>query len=278
MRSAVFAQLKIDHKLQNKSQYFKASESRSHRETALQNKSQMETHRTISKITPKPNSSFQTVKTNDVLHSWYNPKVTKAIHKQAEKRLIQEKKTAIKNPLENVSKKMASYFKTVDIESLTEEEIDERLYKEFFKKDICSTARSKRPREMIENSASFEVVELNNKSIHFSNIVSQSQMSSPQSAKTQCRNSPIHIHHENSPCEATDCENFADEIRNFKGKIALSDLHTEAKASCMFHLGRIEHLLQRPDSQRIYKSFGQLMPPTSRFTKKRTPLQHFKFI
>jgi len=177
----------------------------------------------------------------------------------------------------HINAKIKMHFKCLDVPILDETKVDQTLLKEFFGMDMTASNLPDTNRHRMEKSESYEVIELNNQSIHLSrlcssnlqNSVFSSQIKDPASSgSNEWKNyQPGHCHP----------STVQEKLQQIKSQISESHIGVEVKASCFFHLDRLCQILADNDTTwRGNLSFSKLLGNQTRFTKKKSMSRKFK--
>ncbi len=173
---------------------------------------------------------------------------------------------------------MKDYFKCVDVNCLEDLTIDQQLVNEFFKQDFLSSNVSQPKKQLEEISDSFEMVELNNQSIHLSKLCKSLYPNS--SSSSQLKNAFSPIFEDFSKTKENRVKDNLDyipgKIKELRENVRKSGLAIEVKSGCYFHLDRISQILLQEKASKTDSSFSQFLNNQNKFAKKRVPLKQFK--
>lgn len=231
-------------------------------------------------LSQKNSSFFQTLKKSSNYSSPVrrNPIQQNRLPHQMQKLSNRNRLSIRKEDIKNL--KMKIYFKCVNISSLENPELDQLLINEFFKQDFLSSNVFQQNKQIEEISESFEVLELNNKSIHISKLLKSFYPDSSNSSNMKEIFSPFSKMMSNTKenCPDKKIKEINEKIREVREVIKNSNLGKEAQKSCLFHLDRINQIVVQEKTGRTETSFSQLLNNKNMFARKNSKPKSFKFI
>jgi hypothetical protein len=180
-----------------------------------------------------------------------------------------------------IDSQMKSYFKCIDVFSLEDLTINHQLVNEFFHKEFF-TSNASLPRKLFDEiSESFEMVELNNQSIHLSKLFNYANVNSPENSQIKLNCSPRNedVNTRAGSRDKSRSEGLLPQkIRKLREAIRMSGLAIESKNSCYFHLEKINQIIAQDKSLNNDLSFSRHLQNPKALVQKRGKPHHFKFI
>jgi len=182
-----------------------------------------------------------------------------------------EKKKLLKRHQERVNNESVhqnnidAFFKTIRVHKPEETAVDQQLLAEFFSLELMASAIVPQKRDLETVSESFEIVELNSKSIHLSRLCNSQIPNSVVSSKVfdvQVSSEVCISGRKNQP-EPSSLEDLAQKIRALRNKIHESKIAIESKNNCFYHLEKITEILDE-ENRALEQIGGPLLLPDKR--------------
>lgn len=141
--------------------------------------------------------------------------------------------------------KMSAYFKTVRVRSVDDNIVDQQLLREFFNLELMASTVMPLKKNLETVSESFEIVELNNRSIHLSRLCNSQVPNSIGSSRVFEPQTPseVYLSNRKEHQQPASLEDLAEKLRALRQKINESKIAIESKNNCFYHLEKITEIL-----------------------------------
>ncbi len=201
-------------------------------------------------------------KTMKKLKSFVSPtrKFTSKLEpRKTEKKRFAKHSEGFDNPVSDRKNKISAYFQTIRIHDVDDAQVDQQLLEEFFNVKLMASALVPLSKNLDTVSESFEVVELNNRSIHLSKLCNSQIPNSVGNSKVFESEAPskTYTNFRGETSQSNDMPDLAEKLKELYSKLQNRQIGIESKQKCIYHLEKISQIL---DEENKANNISDVLP------------------